>query len=172
VTSRVRAARAALVALHSQEEQLKAVSRWSGRSSVTTREQRARLKAERQEIQDEFGTLELDPLRLEGEQYASPTDVMKHFGAREGDARVWQGTYDYLCATANHPGLSATEYFEVVDGRPRATMANEFLRRFLTPCFTAWVRALEVWAVYSGWSREPVDEFLDRLHSVIPESVP
>lgn len=168
VSPRRRAARASLAALRSAEELNKAASRMGGKGSETHQATKARFKQLREDVQAEFGSLQLEPLQLENESLASPTDVIEHFGERWGDPREWIGMYDYLCATATHPSLSPYEYFnptraDSVGAEVSADLLNRLIRAALVP----YLKALEALAAYMGWPTEPLDVYIDRANDVL-----
>lgn len=165
---RHRAARAALAVLRSQEELNKAASRMGGKGSATQQDAKARLKRLRVEVGDEFGSLVLEPLKLEGELLPSPTEVIESFGTRWGDAREWIGMYDYLCGTANHPSLNADEYFDLSDPScPCARISDDFLNRLLRAGLVPYLKSLEYFCAYMGWSTRGLDAYIDRVNETL-----
>lgn len=167
---RVRAARASLMALRGQEELAKAASRLSGKGSLTHQDQKRRLMELRAEITAEFGSLVLEPLSLEGETLPSPTDLVTHFGGRWGDDRAWTGAYDYLCGTANHPALSAYEYFNAKNPTGRGPeISLDVLRKLLSFAVVPYLKALEYVQIYLGLPEKPVEEYIDRINATVGE---
>jgi hypothetical protein len=167
VDARTRTARASLAALRSQEELAKAASRMGGRGGETHQDAKGRLKQLRADVEAEFGSLELSPLRLADETLISPTDLFERFGERWGDPREWVGVYDYLCGTANHPSQNAAEYFDWTNPETGAQIPPDLLNRLLRAALVPYLKALEHLCAYMGWSTEPLDAYIDRVNVVL-----
>ena len=164
----VRLARAGLDALRSADEMAKAASRMGGKGSPTHEEAKTTRVTLRAKIAEEFGTLVIDPLSLEGEELASPTRVVERFGERFGpSARLWSGVYDYFCSTANHPTLSGYEYFDKQAPAAGAQVAPEYLERLVRSALVPYMRALESYTTYMGWPVEAVWAYVDRVNDVL-----
>ena len=167
-TPRLRAARASLAALRSAEALNKAASGMGGRGSTTQEATKARFTQLREEVQAEFGSLQLEPLQLEDERLAGPTEVIAHFGERWGNPREWIGIYDYLCATATHPSLSPYEYFDPTNADSAgAEVSADLLSRLLRAALVPYLKSLEALAAYMGWPTEPLDAYIDRANAVL-----
>jgi hypothetical protein len=160
---RVRAARASLSAIVSAENLHKAASYMGGKGSDTQQAAKARMKRLKLDVQAEFGSLQLNPLELEGESVATPTATLRHFGGRWGDPREWEGIYDYLCSTGTHPSLSGFEYFGPTGIEIKPDTLNRLLRSAIVP----YIKALEYFCSYMGWSDEPIDAYVDRANAVL-----
>lgn len=168
VGPRARAVRAALAHLRSQEEMAKVASRWAGRDSAEKRHQKQGLQDLRDQIEEEFGSLDVGQgTTLDGQRLPRPTHVVEDFGEREGQPRAWVGIYDYLCATATHPGLSAFEFFDTEAERPPAMMPLDFLARLARACLTAYVAALKALTGYAGWSVQPVNDLVADMETTL-----
>lgn len=166
--ARKRAARASLAVLRSQEELHKAASRMGGKGTPTEQAAKGRLKQTRLDTGQEFGSLILDPLQLDGNPIPSPTDVIESFGTRWGDAREWMGMYDYLCGTANHPSLNADEYFDLSDpAHPIAHISDDLLNRLLRAGLVPYLKSLEYFCGYMGWPTTGLDAYIDRVNDTL-----
>jgi hypothetical protein len=162
-TPRIRAARASLSALRSAHDLHKAASYMGGKGSETQQAAKARMKQLKVDVGTEFGSLQLDPLELEGESVATPTVTLRHFGERWGNPREWEGIYDYLCSTGTHPSLGGFEYF----GRTGIEIKPDTLNRLLRSAIVPYIKALEYFCSYMDWSNEPIDAFIDRVNAVL-----
>jgi hypothetical protein len=167
IAPRMRAARASLAALRSAEELNMAASHMGGKGSETQQAAKGRLMQLRADVQTEFGSLQLEPLQVEGETLASPTDVIEHFGERWGDPREWRGVYEYLCATATHPSLSPYEYFDPAKEGAGAEVSADLLNRLLRAAIVPYLKSLEALAAYMGWPTQPLDAYIDRANAVL-----
>jgi hypothetical protein len=148
MTPRVRAARASLSAILSAQNLHKAASYMGGRGSETQQAAKARMKQLKRDVEAEFGSLQLDPLELEGESVATPTVTLRHFGGRWGDPREWEGIYDYLYSTGTHP-------------------SPDTLNRLLRSAIVPYIKALEYFCSYMGWSGAQIDAYIDRVNAVL-----
>ena len=111
VSPEVRAARAALVVDRSNEELKKAAEHLGGKDTETYEERREIFRRFREQIVVEFpNDTDLAKGVIAGEPRRRPTEIMRHSGSHWGSSEEWEGTYDYLCATANHPSLAAFEF--------------------------------------------------------------
>lgn len=141
-----------------------------GSGSETHKGIKIRLRQTRAAIAGEFGTLGTDNRELDGERLPRPSEVVEHFGRRWGDARQWTGIYDYLCATANHPSLNPLEYFAVVTPpSPSSSIPPDLLGRLTRAALVPFLKALEHYARYMGWSSDLVDHYIDEVNEVLGE---
>ena len=113
-----RCVRWALAVDRSNEEMATAVAHLRGRGSQAHHEYREALRRFRDEVRAAFpNEVEIDEqLTIAGERFPRPTDVIRQFGARWGEADEAEGVYDYLCTTATHPTLAALEWLAPVEG--------------------------------------------------------
>jgi hypothetical protein len=164
VPARVRAARAGLAEIRGAEDTYKALSHLFGGEHGEAKRAKANAKRLKAEIGAEFGTLDLrDPRTLEGEQDAAPTTPILLYQERFGEGRQWEGIYDLLCATANHPSITAYAYLRP-DG---AHISVEHLRQLLSSGLAAYIRAVGGFATFMGWPTEALDEYVDRVNAAI-----
>jgi hypothetical protein len=172
-STRRRAVRAALADIHSEMEMNAAVRRMAGKESDEARSRKARLRELRDEVQQDFGNLELEPeVSIDGETAARPTAIVERFGDRWGDARQYVGMYDYLCATANHPSFSAFEYFDISDPlNPAARISDEVLGKLVRVGLVPYLKSLEYFAGYMGWSSNAVWAYASRAAAVLEEDI-
>jgi hypothetical protein len=164
VSPEIRCARAALAMDKSYETLCAVTSHLAGRGTPAHTEQRRVLKEFRESLEREFpeGT-DLAAGIVAGETLATPTEILEHFGGRWGDAREWEGIYEYLCATATHPGVAAFEFFtEHPDGGYLPMMSVDFLERILRATLIPLLKALEHYALYCKWDMTALNEFIDR----------
>jgi len=166
-----RCARAALFLDRTYEALCAAASHMGGKDSDAYRSQRERLKKHREAMEAEFphGTDVRDG-RVGGQRLASPTEILEHFGARWGDPREWRGIYEFLCATATHPGVAALEFFAThPDGGHMPTMSLDFLDRLIRATLAPLLKALEHYAMYCEWNMDALNEAIDRANEVFPD---
>jgi len=166
---RTRAARAALVAVKSQEILTGAASRIAGKGSETNVAHRKAYRKLREDVATEFELDEItDPYTIDGEPLPRITEIIEHFGERWGDARQWIGVYDYLCGTANHPSFNAYEYFDLEDPTAKLpALSVDGLRRLLSPAMVPYLKALEAGTAYMGLPEEPMNAYIDRVNAVL-----
>ncbi len=167
VDTKRRAARAALVALTSQEELAGVASLLGGPGSATRIEQRAHSKELREAVAAEFGVKIVQPYTIEGEEVPRFTDIIEHFGKRWGDARRYSGLYGYLCGTANHPSFNAYEYFDLTDPTASPQLSVDGLVRLVQPVMVPYLKALEATTAYMGLPENPMNEYIDRVNLVL-----
>ena len=168
VDARGRAARAALVAVKSQEVLAGAASRSAGKGSETYVAHRDAYRKLREDVRAEFEIDEIsDPYTIDGEPFPRITDIIEHFGERwGGGARQWIGVYDYLCGTANHPSFNAYEYFDLTDPTAKLPeLSVDGLRRLLAPAMVPYLKALEAGTAYMGLPEEPMNAYIDRVNA-------
>lgn len=170
--SRGRAVRAALAHLRSDQEIVGVAKRWGGSSTSAYRDAKSRLQLTRNSIVRDFGNLDTQTSTIDNETIASPTQVVEHFGACEGNARVWRGTYDYLCGTANHPSQNAFEFVERDGGRAYLTLTNDFVNRMARIGLAAFLHSLAHLADYLGWPRDAMREYQRRVNDVLGADPP
>ena len=163
ITPRARAARASLSAIQSAQNLHKAASYMGGKGSKTERAAKTRMKQLKHDVEAEFGSLRTDPLELDGESLASPTTIIRRFGKRWGDPREWEGIYDYLCSTGTHPSLSGIEYLGPSGSEIDLGTLNRLIRSAIVP----YIKALEYFCSYMGWSEGTVDAYIDRVNAVL-----
>jgi hypothetical protein len=162
-----RPVKASLLALRGQEELAKAASRLGGKGSPTHRDAKQRLDGLREEVRQEFGPLELEPLTINDQRLLSPTELVAHYGRLWGDERQWTGAYDYLCGTATHPALNAREYFDGEDPMGSGpAISADLLNRLLRIALVPYLKALEYVSSYLGLPAEPRELYVDRLNAV------
>ena len=170
--TRGRAARANLLALRGMAEIIPAASHLAGKGSSTHVDARDALREMRSKVDGEFGTLVADPLSLEGESPPRPTELAMNFGREWGDETHWEGAYDYLCATANHPTLSAAAYFEQTDPKGRGPeISPELLDRLVRTALVPYLKALQYYVAYLGLPDDPLNAFIDRVNAAMIEDV-
>ena len=169
VDTRTRAARAALVAVKSQEVLTGAASRIAGKGSETHVAHRDAYRKLRDGVAAEFGLDEpTDPYTIDGEPLPRITEIIEHFGERWGDGRQWIGVYDYLCGTANHPSFNAYEYFDLRDPTAKLPeLSVDGLRRLLSPAMVPYLKALEAGTAYMGLPPEPMNGYIDRVNALL-----
>lgn len=162
-----RATRAALAHLRSDVEMVGVTTNWRS-DNETRRLAKERAKETRLSIVRDFGDLDPSKPSIHGATVPRPTEVIAHFGACEGNAGLWEGTYTYLCGTANHPSRNSFEFFEwEVDGRFRMFLTNDFTIRLIRMALTAFVHSLRHTVSYVGGDRASIDNYLSRLDVVL-----
>ena len=169
IDSRERAKRAALAALRSEEEMVKVSAKLGGRGTDTNKAAKAQFRALREAIKVEFGDLvESGGWSIDGVSLPKPTEMIEHFGGRWGDARQWSGMYDYFCATANHPSLSAFEY-ATLDGSGSSgfTASLDMVQRLVRAALVPYLKSMEYLCAYMGWDRSALDTYIDRINEVL-----
>lgn len=155
-----RCARAALAVDRSNEEMATAVAHLRGRGSQAHHEYREALRRFRDEVRAAFpNEVEIDEqLTIAGERFPRPTDVIRQFGARWGEADEAEGVYDYLCTTATHPTLAALEWLAPVEGGGVVIDASmEALTRMLRAGLVPFLKAVEHYAGYCGFDAVELD---------------
>ena len=95
---------------------------------------------------------------------------MRHSGSHWGSSEEWEGTYDYLCATANHPSLAAFEFIDVEDG-VRIYCPPEALERFLHAGVLPCIKAMQQLALLCESGAAPIEWLMDRTNEVFTEPV-
>ena len=106
---------------------------------------------------------------IAGEKLPRPTELAERFDERFGRGREWEGIYDYLCATANHPTLSAFEFFGYsVEVGVTINISDDLLERLLAATLVAFVKALQSYAGYCEWDTTTLDELIDWTNGLIP----
>jgi hypothetical protein len=171
VSPRVRALRAALATVNSEEEACKASARLGGRGNEVHTASRRRLQDLRAAIQREFGTEASgggDVLIAEG--LPRPGEIVRHYGARWGDERQAEGVYDYLCATGNHPSLMGFEYVTVDETTGLTGFdASDMIERLARAALVPYMKALEHFVQYMGWGQSALDRFHTDVESVLSD---
>ncbi len=167
----VRGARAALAIDRSNEELCKAAAHLGGKGSSAHSDRRRVMRDHRTEVAAAFPIdTDLSCGKVAGEVRIGPTDVLRHFGSRWGDAREWEGVYDYLCAAATHPSLAGFEFFAADDdGNVMPSVPVSFLDRLLRATFVPFLKAMEHFQLYCGWEDEPLSDLIDAANAVFPE---
>jgi len=162
-----RCIRAALAEVRSAEEMLKVANRWGGKQHEVYR--RALQERDRvvRSVEETFS--EYDPVSktIAGQASARPSEVVEHLGTTPENKKEWLGIYDHLCATANHPSLSAFEFFDFEDGRTFESVTPDYVERLLRSAVSPVVRSLEHLARYMGWNRDPLNTYVDLVNSTL-----
>jgi hypothetical protein len=167
-STRERSARAAVAVIRGQEEVVKAASRMGDKNSPTAVEAKAKLNELRQQATAEFGTLIVSPLSIDGTTVPRPSDIISMFGERWGSSRQWEGIYDWLCGTANHPSLNGDEFFDTsVPAKPFAYISSDLLNRLLRAALVPYLKALEYFVAYMGWESSGIDTYIDRVNATL-----
>lgn len=174
VDSQERAVRAALAELRSHTEIVGVTKRWAGTTTDEYRRAMRQLEATRAALVRDFGEIDVEKSTIHGQKLARPTDVIRHFGSCEGDARQWVGTYDYLCGTATHPSLNAFEFVETDDdGSTHVTLTRSLTVRLARMGIAVFVHSLIHMADYLGWPRDATRRFTERVDEVLgPDPIP
>jgi hypothetical protein len=168
VSSRVRAARAAVMVLRGQEEKVKAAARMGAKTSGAYQDAKATLSTLREQVTREFTDVVVSPVSVDGVTIPRPSDVISGFGERWGDPQQWQGAYDWLCGTANHPSLNGDEFFDVTDPRrPFARISEDLLNRLVRAALVPYLKALEYFVAYMGWDATGIDTYIDRVNRTL-----
>jgi hypothetical protein len=166
VSPEARCARAALAIDRSNVELVTAAAHLGGKSSETYKERRQVMRDFRKAIATQFpdGT-NVEEGVVANEPLAKPTEVMAHFGKNWGVAREWEGVYDYLCATANHPSVSGFEFVTQTDEGIYIEMPLHSLELFLRNVLIPFLKAIEHYATYCEWDTAEFDALVDRCNA-------
>lgn len=171
--SQERATRAALAQLRSDSEIAGVAKKWAGPTAHEYQLAKERLERTRAAIRRDFGDLDIATSSIHSQQIARPSEVIRHFGACEGDARQWEGTYDYLSGTATHPSQNAFEFVEVDDdGRTVLTLTEDFANRLVRVGIATYMHSLAHAADYLGWPRDAMRAYQRRVDDVLGPDPP
>lgn len=168
VDSRDRARRAALAELRGRTELASVAKKWDPTHPATAAAMADR-DLVRASIERDFTELDVGAGTIDGIPLARPTEMIEHMANCTGDdSRSWVGIYDYLCGTANHPSVLASEFIELDDhGHPGLTINRSMIDRLLRAGLVPFAHALHHWAGYVGMSQDPIRPFEARIEAAL-----